>query len=206
MWAMNASTSPRPASDKPAALHERAADDLRYIRQAMERATSFTGVSGKGYVAVGVTALAATWVAARQATPEAWLLVWLVELPVAAALAVGFAVRKARSQGASLLSHTGRQLLFAFTPPMVVGALVSGALYLEGRIDLLPGVWLALYGAGVMTGGAYSVRVIPIMGAGFIALGAGVLLASLPGDLALALGFGGLHLVFGVLVWRRYGG
>lgn len=193
-------------ADEPVALHERAADDLRFIRQAMERATSFTGISGRGYVAVGLTALAAAWAAALQSTPGAWLLVWLAELPVAAALAVGFTARKARSQGASLWSHTGRQLLFAFTPPMAVGGLLSAALYLDGRFDLLPGVWLALYGAGVMTGGAYSVRVIPLMGALFIALGGAAMLTPLSGDLALALGFGGLHLAFGALVWRRYGG
>lgn len=193
-------------ADEPVALHERAADNLRFIREAMERSTSFTGVSGRGYVAVGVTALAAAWVASLQATPGAWMLAWIVELPVAAALAVGLTARKARSQGGSLWSHAGRKLIFAFSPPMAVGALLTASLYLSGRFDLLPGVWLALYGAGVMTGGAYSVRVIPLMGAAFIVLGGVALLTSLPGDLALALGFGGLHILFGIVVWRRYGG
>lgn len=193
-------------AEEPVALHERAADNLRFIREAMERATSFTAVSGPGYVAVGATALVAAWVASVQTAPETWLLAWFVELPVAAALAVGFAARKARSQGGSLWSHTARKLIFAFSPPMAVGALLTAALYLSGRFDLLPGVWLALYGAGVMTGGAYSVRVIPLMGALFIALGGVALLTPLSGDLALALGFGGLHIAFGFVVWRRYGG
>lgn len=203
---MESSRGPRVVADEPVALHERAADNLRFIREAMERSTSFTGVSGRGYVAVGVTALAAAWVASLQATPGAWMLAWIVELPVAAALAVGLTARKARSQGGSLWSHAGRKLIFAFSPPMAVGALLTASLYLSGRFDLLPGVWLALYGAGVMTGGAYSVRVIPLMGAAFIVLGGVALLTSLPGDLALALGFGGLHILFGIVVWRRYGG
>lgn len=203
---MQSSARKSERADEPVALHERAAEDLRFIRESMERATSFTGVSGRGYVAVGATALVAAWVASLQTTPGAWLLAWFVELPVAAALAIGLTAQKARRQGESIWSHTGRQLIFAFSPPMVVGAMLTPALYVNGRFDLLPGVWLALYGAGVMTGGAYSVRVIPLMGAAFIALGGVALLTPLAGDVALALGFGGLHVAFGVVVWRRYGG
>ena len=197
---------PQVVQDPPEALHERAADDLRFIRDTMERATSFTGLSGRGYVAVGVTAIAAAWLASRQASPGAWLLVWMLELPLAATLAVGLTARKARSQGGSLGFHMGRRLLLAFSPPMAVGALLTAALYLGGEVGLLPGVWLGLYGAGVMTGGAYSVRVIPVMGAAFIALAGVALLTTLPGDLLLGLGFGGLHVVFGLIVWSRYGG
>lgn len=197
---------PRPARDEPEALHGRAADDLRFIRETMERSTSFTGVSGRGYVAMGVTAIAAAWLASLQTSPEAWILVWLCELPLAATISLGLTARKARSQGGSLWSHTGRKLLFAFSPPMAVGALLTASLYLDGRFDLLPGVWLALYGAGVMTGGAYSVRVIPMMGAAFLALGGMALLTAVPGDPMLGLGFGGLHVVFGLIVWSRYGG
>lgn len=192
--------------DEPTALHERAADDLRFIRETMERATSFTGVSGRGFVAAGVTAIVAARLASIQTSPEAWLLVWMLELALATAVVLGLTARKARSQGDSLWSHTGRKLLFAFSPPMAAGALLTASLYLSGGFGLLPGVWLALYGAGVMTGGAYSVRAIPIMGAAFIALAAVAMLTAVPGDLALGLGFGGLHIVFGLIVWRRYGG
>ncbi|MFW6080009.1 MAG: hypothetical protein ACODAE_10330 [Gemmatimonadota bacterium] len=192
--------------DEPVALHERAADDLRFIRRTMERATSFTGVSGKGFVLAGVTALGAAWLASLQTSREAWLAVWLAELALAGPLVLGLSAAKARREGASLRSHTGRKLLFAFSPPMAVGALLTAALYLSGGFDLLPGVWLGVYGAGVMTGGAYSVRVIPVMGAALIALGGVALLAPVPADLVLALGMGGLHILFGTMVWRRYGG
>jgi hypothetical protein len=188
------------------ALHGRAADDLRFIRETMERATSFTGVSGRGYVTMGVTAIAAAWLASLQTSPEGWLLVWFGELPLAATIAVVLTARKARDQGGSLWSHAFRKLIFAFTPPMAAGALLTAALYLNGQFGLLPGLWLALYGAGVMTGGAYSVRVIPMMGAAFIVLGGVAMLTAVPGDLALGLGFGGFHIGFGLIVWRRYGG
>ena len=198
--------APRADRDNEVALHERAADDLRYIRETMQRATSFTAISGVGYVLMGLTALAAAWLAARQATPEGWLAVWTVELVVAGAIAVGLTARKARAQGERMRSYAGRKLVLAFAPPMVAGGLLTGAAYLAGEMALIPGIWLALYGAGVMTGGAYSVRVVPLMGASFIALSAVALLTPADGDLLLAVGLGGLHVVYGGIIWRRYGG
>lgn len=195
-----------PTPEPSLTLHERAAENLRFIRETMERATSFTAISGSGYVLVGLTAVAATLIAGTRETREAWLAVWIVELLVAGAVSVGMTARKARKMGVPLRSHTGRKLVLAFAPPMVVGAVLTLAIWLGGGYDLLPGIWLSLYGAGVMTGGAYSVRAIPLMGAAFIGLGALGLLGPISGDLLLGLGLGGLHIVFGVLVWRRYGG
>lgn len=192
--------------DNHVALHERAADDLRYIRKTMERATSFTAISGVGYVLIGLTALAASWLASAQSTPAAWLAVWMVELALAGVIEVGMSARKAHAQDERMRSHAGRKLLLAFAPPMVVGGLLTASAYLAGDHALIPGIWLALYGTGVMTGGAYSVRVIPLMGAAFIALSAVALLTPAVGDLLLALGLGGLHIVFGGIIWRRYGG
>lgn len=192
--------------EPPVSLHERAADNLRYIRETMERATSFTAISGSGYVLVGVTAVVAAIVAAAQPTRELWFLVWVAELLLAGVLSVGMTARKARAMGVPLRSHTGRKLILAFAPPMTVGAVLTAAIWLGGGYDLLPGIWLSLYGAGVMTGGAYSVRAIPLMGAAFIVLGAIGLLGPISGDLLLGAGLGGLHIVFGLLVWRRYGG
>jgi hypothetical protein len=201
------STQPRTSRDRsPIALHERAIDNIRYIRETMERASSFTAISGVGYVLVGITAAVAAAVAALQSSPEAWLTVWSIELAVAGLISVGTTALKARALGLPLRSQTGRKLVLAFAPPMLVGGLLTAAAYLSGNLGLVPGIWLALYGAGVMTGGAYSVPVIPIMGAAFIVLGGVALLTPVDGDLLLAAGLGGLHLVFGLIVWRRYGG
>lgn len=190
----------------PLALHERAFDNLRYIRETMERATSFTAVSGAGYVLAGFTAVLAARLATSMPTRQGWLMVWMGELLLAGALSVGMSARKARAMGVPLRAHTLRKLVLAFAPPMAVGTLLTAAIWLGGGYDLLPGIWLSLYGAGVMTGGAYSVRAIPVMGAALILLGGVALLGPFPGDLLLALGFGGLHILFGLLVWRRYGG
>ncbi len=190
----------------PLALHERAADNLAYIRDTMERATSFTAVSGQGYVVMGLTAMVAAWLASIQTTPAAWMAVWLVELLLAGVVAVGLTVRKARAEGVAVRSHAGRKLVLAFTPPMLVGGLLTVAVFTAGDYELIPGIWLGLYGAGVITAGAFSVRIIPLMGAALIALSAVALLAPVSGDLLLALGLGALHILFGLVVWRRYGG
>jgi hypothetical protein len=172
----------------------------------MERATSFTAISGQAYILMGVTSVGAAWLASVQPTPWRWLLVWVVELVVAGALAVGLTARKAHAMGVPMRSYAGRKLILAFTPPMVVGGLLTAAAFASADYGLVPGIWLALYGTGVMAGGAYSVRVVPMMGAAFIALSAVALLAPVNGDLLLGLGLGGLHVLFGTVIWRRYGG
>lgn len=188
------------------ALHQHAEDNLRYIRATMESATSFTGVSGLGYVVAGLSALPATWLAARQADEAGWLAVWMLELVLASGLAFALTAYKAVKQGSSLVSASGRKLLFAFLPAMVAGGLVTLAFYLSGHVELLPGIWLCLYGAAVMTAGAWSVRIIPVMGGTFMVFGAVTLLAPVSGDLMLALGMGGLHVIFGSYIWRHHGG
>ena len=192
--------------EEPSSLHERAAENLRYIRETMERATSFTALSGSGFILVGLTAIAATLIASTRATQAEWLAVWVGELVVALVLSVGMTARKARHLGVPLRTHTLRKLILAFAPPMAVGAVLTLAIWLGGGYDLLPGIWLSLYGTGVMTGGAYSVRAVPLMGAVFIGMGAVALLGPLSGDLLLGVGLGGIHILFGLLVWRRYGG
>ena len=200
-------------SASPSALHERAEQNLQYIRELMENSSSFTGVSGKGYVLAGSTAFVAMWLAAQQQNTFDWLLVWMAELVVAGALAFGFTISKARSQGESLWSTTGKKVLFAFFPPMAVGAVLTLFLLRQNAIEWLPGVWLCVYGAAVMTAGAYSVAAIPMMGGLFLMLGSAVLFfhqtePTIPvfGNTVLGLGMGVFHVVFGLVIWRDYGG
>lgn len=192
---------------QPHSLHDRAMENLRFIRETMERAGSFTAVSGGGQVAVGVTALAAAGVAALQTTPERWLAVWAIEAIVALAIG-GFTVaRKAFSAGQSLLSRPGQKLLLTVAPSLLAGAMLTAVLFEAGLLWPLPGMWLLLYGASVVGGGVYSVRILPVMGASFMALGVFALLAPHGwGNALMAIGFGGLHIVFGALIAWRYGG
>jgi len=197
----------QPVQPDPPALHERAMDNLRYIRETMERATAFTGISGWGEVAIGLTAVVASLVAAHQATNTMWLAVWLVEGTISLLIAGWSMDRKARAAQMPLVSGPGRKAVFSLSPPMIAGGLLTIVLFRAGLTNAIPGVWLLLYGTGVITGGMFSVGIVPIMGLCFMALGAGALFAP-PGfaNWFLAFGFGGLHIVFGVIIARKYGG
>jgi len=198
----------RPVEEQePPALHARAMDNLRFIRETMESAASFTAVSGWGQCAIGLTALAAAALAARQTGARAWLLVWFVEAVISLVISGWAMRRKARAARTPLLSRPGRKLALNFAPPAFVGALLTVALFRAGFVNVIPAMWLLLYGAGVVTGGAFSVKIVPVMGLCFMFLGTVALGAPAAwGNAFLAAGFGGLHLVFGVIIARRHGG
>lgn len=156
---------------------------------------------------MGVSALFAAVIAHLQASPQHWFAVWLAEAVVAFAIG-GFAMeRKARTACLSLFSAPGRKFALSFAPPLIVGALLTLVLFRAGVPALIPGMWLCLYGTGIVTGGAFSVRIVPVMGLGFVLLGMlAFFLPGVHGDVWLALGFGGLHILFGIVIARRYGG
>ena len=204
---------------EPPALHDRALQDLSFIRRTMEGAASFTDVPGWGLVAVGVSALVAAPIAHRQPTDERWLVVWLLSAVVAVSIGGGTMLRKMRrrvsADGALTLSVPARKFLLSFWPAILAGAVLTLALvdpYTPG-IDphladrVLPGVWLLLYGVGVTTAGAFSIRAVPLMGFGLIALGVFALFVPLVnGDVMMAVGFGGVQTIFGFYIARRHGG
>ena len=191
----------------PAPLHDRAASDLRYIRDTMERAGAFTAVPGWGMMAVGATALVATWLTARMPRDTAWLALWLGEAGLAVAIGTIALVRKALAAQDPLLSGPARRFGLSFLPPILVGALLTVALHAAGQFRLLPGTWLLCYGTGVATAGTFSVPIVPLLGGCFITLGAVALFAPAAWwPWLMAGGFGGLHLVFGWIIARRYGG
>jgi hypothetical protein len=198
----------RPARTvEPVALHDRALDDLRYIRRTMERAGAFTAVPGRGGVAMGIAALAAGALAVSQPTLERWLIMWLAGAVAAVAIAGWTMARKARRAGVSLVEGPARRFALGFLPPVLAGAALTWALYRGGDPGVIPGMWLLLYGAGVTTAGTFSVRVVPVMGVCFMAAGVAALLSPAAwGDVYLAAGFGGLHIIFGAAIARRYGG
>jgi hypothetical protein len=199
--------SHRAVRREPIPIDARAADHLRYIRETMESAAEFTAVPGWGGVAMGITALATALIAARQRTPHAWVGIWLAEAFVAVAIAAPAAATKARRANSSLFSGPGRKFVLSFVPPIIVGGLLTLALYHAGALAALPGVWLMLYGTAIVTGGAFSVRVVPIMGLCLMALGAGALFAPPSwGNLFMASGFGLVQIAFGFWIALRYGG
>src|SRR5688572_6858573 len=113
-------------------LQDQAIENLRSIRDTLERAVHFTGVPGWGGVAMGVTALVAAWLASLQPNPDRWLLVWLAEGWLAFAIGVIAMMRKARGGETPLTSRPGRRFVLAYTPPVLAGAVITVALYHVG--------------------------------------------------------------------------
>src|SRR5262245_13448543 len=153
---------------EPVGMHDHAIDSLRYIRETMERAGSFTAVPGLGGVAMGATALGAAVLASRQPEWTPRLNVWIGESVVAFLIGLAAATRKARAARMPLLSGPGRKFLAGFLPPLAVGGLLTLGLWHANATALIPGVWLLLYGTAVVSGGAASVRIVPVMGVCFL--------------------------------------
>src|SRR5271154_1700708 len=194
-------------SPAPVAIADHARDNLRFIRETMERAASFTAVPGWGGVAMGITALGAAAIASRQTTPFSWLLTWVAEAFVAIGIACWTTYSKARRANTPMITGPARRFAYSFAPPLFVGALLTILHLRTNEIGVIPGQWLLLYGAGVVTGGAFSIRIVPLMGLCFMVLGAVALFSPWTwGNVFLAAGFGALHIIFGAVIARKYGG
>ncbi len=191
---------------EPIPIDRRAADNLRFIRDTMERAVSFTAVPGWGGVAIGVTAVA-TGIAAFRLPAQQQFFAWLAEAVVALAIGCVAVRMKSKRLSLPLSSRPAQRALLSFVPPLLAGAVLTTVLYRADILTVLPGLWLLLYGAAVVTGGAFSVRIVPVMGLCFMLLG-GISLLTPPlwGNIFLMLGFGVVHIVFGTFIARRHGG
>src|SRR5439155_10985182 len=128
-------------------------------------------VPGWGGAGMGATALLAAGIAARQATAASWLAVWMAEALIAVSLGLWTLVRKARAAKAPVFSGAGRRFALSLCPPLLAAAVLTVVLYRAGLVSVLPGLWLTLYGAGVATGGAFSVKVVPLMGLSMMVVG-----------------------------------
>jgi hypothetical protein len=194
-------------SPKVVSINEKASDDLRYIRETMERASSFTAVPGWGGILMGVSALLTAIISGHPPSRDSWFFAWLGEAALASAIGIFAMVQKARVVKTPLLYGPGRKFALSLCPAMVAGAAFTAALYSIDLFQLMPGMWLLLYGVAIVTSGTFSVRVVPIMGICFMALGVCALFA--PFTLAntfMALGFGVVHIAFGAVIAKRYGG
>lgn len=194
-----------------AAAAEQAMDDLRYIRAAMEGATQFTSVPGVWLAVVGGMALGTVAWLRSSGTVEAgsprWVTAWVVAAVLSLATGTLAMRRKSAGRGSGRTSRPGRKLLLGMGAPLAAGLLVSIGAWRVGAVAMLPGIWLSAYGAGVIAAGAYSPRAVLALGACCLALGGVAFFLPLSwADAVLGLGFGGLHLGFGLFIARRHGG
>jgi hypothetical protein len=193
--------------DRPVNISDRAEQNLKFIRETMERSTSFTAVPGYGGILMGVTAIAAAYIAYRQPLLRDWLLVWLTEAGLAFAIGLLAMWQKSKIGGQSLFSVPARKFAFGFIPPLVAGVAITLGLWRYEHFEMMAPVWMLCYGAAVACGGAFSARIVPVMGWLFMVLGAAAF--ALPasfGNLMMAASFGVLHVIFGAIIARRYGG
>ena len=192
----------------PEPIHSHAIDNIRFIRDTMSRATQFTGVPGRGGMLMGVTALAAAGVSGPPDGSRRWLVIWLVDAGAAAVIALVAMTLKARRSGTPLWSDKPAfRFALGYLPPLAAGMVLTPVFATMGLAARLPGCWLLMYGTAAATGGAYAVRIVPIMGICFMTLG--VLAFAAPaewGQWFMAAGFGGLHIGFGFVIARRSGG
>lgn len=192
---------------EPVNISDRAIDNLQFIRETMERSTSFTAVPGYGGVFMGLTAIAASVIAHQQPLRKDWLTVWLVEATLAFAIGLFAMWQKAKISETPLNSAPARKFVLSFLPPLICAMILTFGLWRFGFFEAMIPLWLLLYGAAVITGGSFSVRAVPVMGWCFIVLGA--IAFGLPtsfGNLLMGLGFGVLHIIFGTIIARKYGG
>lgn len=192
---------------EPAPIHEHAISNLRYIREAMERAGSFTSIPGWGGVLVGITAVAAAVIAHNPPTWRVWLWTWLIEAAIAGTIAGVTMAIKARRANVSFTGAPARRFFVSYFAPVVAGAALTIVLSRIGAFRALPAAWLLLYGASFVSSGAYSIRVVPVMGVCFMLLGmVACFVPFAAGNVLMGVGFGGIHIIFGFLIARNYGG
>ncbi len=188
-------------------IGDRAIDNLRFIRETMERSTSFTAVPGYGGIFMGVTAIAASVIANFQPLVRDWLTVWLVEAVLAFAIGLFAMWQKSKIAKIPLNSAPAKKFAMSFLPPLICGVVITLGLWRFGHFEVMIPVWILLYGAAVICGGAFSVRAVPIMGWCFIALGTfAFFLPAGFGNAMMALSFGVLHIIFGIIIARKFGG
>ena len=192
---------------KVVSINERALENLKFIRETMERAGSFTAVPGWGGILMGVSATLTALISSRLPSTDLWFASWLGEAALALAIGGWAMAQKAKAFQSPLLYGPGRKFALSLCPAMVAGAVLTVVLYQQHLFAIMPGAWLLLYGVSVVTSGAFSVKVVPIMGMCFMGLGAAALFSPFEwANAFMAAGFGGLHIAFGIVIARRYGG
>lgn len=182
-------------------------DNLRFIRETMERAGTFTALSGWGQVLIGLTAIAAAILASHAPDATTWLGIWLAEACIAAAISLASMTIKSQAANMPVFSGPIRKLVLSFAPPIAAGSVLTLAMHASGSFAQVPAMWMLLYGAGVISAGTYSVRIVPFMGGAFMVAGVVALVAPPSWSTALMIAsFGALHVLFGILIARRHGG
>ena len=186
----------------PVHIDTHAAASLRYIRASMESATSFA-VPGSAGIAMGSVGLLTAALSSAPSMHPYWLLIWLTAALVAAALGGSLLVRPSSLRGLTLAGSPIHRFALCLLPSLFAGAILTAVHWYYGNMPAIPGTWLLLYGCALVASSVSTTRTIGVMGGLFIGLS--LLAFVLPENLqilVLGIGFGGLHILFGILIGR----
>jgi len=192
---------------EPTSIGTGAAENLRYIRNTIEAAQTFTAIPAKGCFAMGLIAGAAALLETLPLLAPHWLALWLGAAALACGSALYFMEAKAFSLGLSLKRAVAQRFFMSVVPAFAAGGILTFALLNIATRPVITSLWLLMYGVGLTACGAFSVPAVLKGGIAFMALGTVALL--LPAEAAptlLAVGFGGIHLALGFVIGRYYGG
>lgn len=193
----------------PARIDPRPPGNLRYIRDGIQISARFTLVPGWGAFVIGWTSIGAAFAAQKYASGDdpRWVAIWLAEAVVAACIAAIAIEVKRRRARLSVLSSGARRFWIGYFAPIAAAALLTSYLFDARLLAALPPTWLLLYGASFVSSGAFAARIVPAMGGLFMLLGVVACFVPLSaGNVLLGAGFGGLHVLFGWIIARHYGG
>lgn len=182
------------------ALDTHALGTLQYIRASID-AAGLLAVPGSAGIAMGAVGILTALLVSFKAVAVHWLLIWLIAGLVAIAFGTALMVHQVVTRGTALYRGPLRKFLMCLCPPLLVGAVLTWQLWLRAEFNLIPGVWLLMYGCAVMAASTLTRRALAVMGALLVLLGLAAL--QVPENFqntVLGVGFGGLHLLFGILI------
>ena len=187
---------------KTVSLDTHAMATLRYIRESMD-AAGCVAVPGSAGIAMGIVGLAATALSLTPDLAAHWLTIWLLAAPIGS-LAGWLLLTRSTSWAFFLGSGTpGRKLVLGLFPAMFAAAVMTAVLLAAGHAQAVPGTWLLLYGCALISASASTRVIVAWMGICFVAVGVTALVVPSPFHIPLlGSGFGGLHILFGILIAR----
>ncbi len=188
----------------PIPIESRALGTLAYIRTSIESAGSMV-VPGMAGITMGIIGIVATVVASVPSAAPYWLQIWLVAAAIALAVGGAMMAREAAQSGHARYLGPVRKFLLCLCPALFAGAALTFVMRRADTTNLIPGVWLLLYGCAVLSAStvtiARTMKLICIMGSLFMLLGLLALISPLATHtLILGMGFGALHTIFGMLI------
>lgn len=196
---------PSLAPHAPTSLSERLARDLGTIARVMDHARGFPAISPGGWIAMGSVGIALGSSASLAGEPHSWLLAWLATAAVAMTVGLAATLRRARAQDYALWSRPAASFWMQLVTPLVLGALLTALWTARERWELVAGTWLVFYGTGLMAGGSCCRHAVRRAGLVFQGLGLAAFAWPTLGSALLVAGFGGVHLVTGMTMWRSDG-